>query len=242
MCNSINYFGIKIITKIITTLLITLFVINSSFALEETSNINWEKYSVSKVYSKSSKKLTFLVQFKVNSEPSLNYKYFIKILTSERKRTCDGNFIYTKGAIYTICSVKIDDIKTLYEKINIHFEVENQDNYDTEIEFYKNNNVLKNVSNFDYILGVEDEIKIINNKSNILDLDVLDTEKKIITELKKQGKTVIGYVNIGAIENYRDDYKDFPDSVIGKTYPNWEDERFLDIRNYEKFQDLILKD
>lgn len=61
----------KKIINILTILLITFFWINNSFALDETANINWEKYSISKIIWK--KKIAFLVQFKIDKKPDLNY-------------------------------------------------------------------------------------------------------------------------------------------------------------------------
>lgn len=157
-----------------TTLLILIFFtwINNIFAEEtETSNINWERYSISKVYNESKRKLTFLIQYKVTSEPSLDYKYFTKILTSERKRTCDWEFIYTQWAIYTICSVKIDDKKTLNENIDLFFEVEEQESHDTEIKFKKS-----------YIQEIKSEDKIENK---VKENTEKNSENKIIIQNKE---------------------------------------------------------
>ena len=96
-------------------------------------------------------------------------------------------------------------------------------------------------ASFDYILGVENEKKILENKAKILDLDVLDNSENLIKNLKQKNKFLIWYINAGAIENYRDDYKNFPKKVIWKTYPGWEDERFLDIKNYKKFSSFFIK-
>ncbi len=40
----------------------------------------------------------------------------------------------------------------------------------------------------------------------------------------------ICYVSVGTLENWRTDITAFPEDVIGATYPDWPDERFLDIR------------
>ena len=227
----------KIMKKILIILLITFFWINNSFALDETANINWEKYSISKIIWK--KKIAFLVQFKIDKKPDLNYKIDSSITTFEWKRTCDNEFEFTDNSMYVVCTFIIDNPENFNKKINFHFEVENKENYETEIEINKNYNILKNVSSFDWILW-EDNLDKINFNSKVIDLDVLDTQKEIITKLKSEWKTVIWYINVWAIENYRDDYNDFPKNVVWKTYPGWEDEKFLDVRNYEKFQKLLL--
>lgn len=46
----------------------------------------------------------------------------------------------------------------------------------------------------------------------------------------------ICYVSVGTLEDWRKDMTDFPSLVIGKTYDDWPDERFLDIRR----TDLLL--
>ncbi|KAJ3415101.1 hypothetical protein HDV05_005509 [Chytridiales sp. JEL 0842] len=50
--------------------------------------------------------------------------------------------------------------------------------------------------------------------------------------VKEMGGVSICYINVGALEDgdTRDDAKQFPPSVLGKSYPGWP-ERFLDIRS-----------
>ena len=226
--------------KIIITLLLIFWLNINLFAAEESASINWEKGKVSKVYNESTKKLTFLVQFNATKKPDIDYDYYFKILTDERKKTCDWKFIYNWiQTIYTTCSVKVDNVKTLDKKINLNFEVENPDNYETQIVVNRNYNIFNNISSFDWILDTDD-ISEIKTSSQIVDLDVLDTEKTTIEKLKKQWKVVIWYINVWAIENYRDDYKNFPKNVIWKTYSWWEDEKYLDVRKYEDFKKYIL--
>ncbi len=105
------------------------------------------------------------------------------------------------------------------------------------ITYWYNN--LNHIKRFDWILSI-DNYENINFKSQIIDLDVLDTPKKVIDILHKDLNIVIWYINVWAIENYRDDYKDFSDEIVWRVYPWWEDEKFLDIKNYDKFKYLIL--
>ncbi|KAJ3317487.1 hypothetical protein HDU76_001157, partial [Blyttiomyces sp. JEL0837] len=54
-----------------------------------------------------------------------------------------------------------------------------------------------------------------------------------VAAAKTKGYKVVCYVNVGSLENdpsFRPDYSKFPASVIGNSYPGW-DERFLDIRS-----------
>ncbi len=49
-----------------------------------------------------------------------------------------------------------------------------------------------------------------------------------IGELRKAGKQVYGYINIGAVEEYRSYYERFYNITLG-IYKNWEDERWVDV-------------
>ena len=71
------------------------------------------------------------------------------------------------------------------------------------------------------------------NKSynvNLYDIDLFDTSKETIKELKKSGRVVICYFSAGSYEDWRDDANTFPDEALGKKMDGW-DERWLDIRN-----------
>lgn len=75
-----------------------------------------------------------------------------------------------------------------------------------------------------------------------VDLDrkvrVLDLHPDLVTPddlaaLRQKGVRTICYVSIGTLENTSEDFKVFPDDVLGKTYEDWPDERFLDIRRLD---------
>lgn len=73
----------------------------------------------------------------------------------------------------------------------------------------------------------------------ILVIDVQnDFTKKDISKLKKQGHIVYSYINVGAIENYRDYYTDFEDITLD-VYENWPDEKWVDV-SQKKWQEFIL--
>lgn len=75
-----------------------------------------------------------------------------------------------------------------------------------------------------------------------VDLDrnvsVLDLHPDLVTPddlaaLRQKGVRTICYVSIGTLENTSVDFNAFPDDVLGKTYEDWPDERFLDIRRLD---------
>ena len=65
----------------------------------------------------------------------------------------------------------------------------------------------------------------------LYDIDLFDTSKDKINELKKEGKTVICYFSAGSYENWRDDANQFKESDLGNDLDGWEGERWVDIRS-----------
>jgi hypothetical protein len=81
----------------------------------------------------------------------------------------------------------------------------------------------------------------INTKYNVevYDVDLEETPQQTIDFLHQQGKKVICYFNGGAYELYRSDAEKFSKESLGNTLEDWENERWLDIANYEKFADIM---
>ncbi len=73
------------------------------------------------------------------------------------------------------------------------------------------------------------------------EIDGLDNPKSIVDELHAQGRQVICYVNVGAWEDFRSDKGAFPESVLGKVYQGFEDERWLDIRQIDTLAPILGK-
>ncbi|NQV90945.1 endo alpha-1,4 polygalactosaminidase [Candidatus Woesearchaeota archaeon] len=80
-----------------------------------------------------------------------------------------------------------------------------------------------------------------NYKVDLYDVDLINTPQMIIDELHNKNIKVICYFSAGSWENYREDAKDFPKEVIGKTFDGWPDERWLDISQYILFEDIMNK-
>src|SRR6185436_10098336 len=64
----------------------------------------------------------------------------------------------------------------------------------------------------------------------VIDVDLFDTPKNQVDNLKANGRMVICYISVGSWENWRPDKTDFPPSVIGRPLDGWPGERWLDIR------------
>ncbi len=76
---------------------------------------------------------------------------------------------------------------------------------------------------------------------DVVDLDAFDTSAETVAALHAKGKKVFAYLSVGSWEEYRPDKDRFPKEVVGKNYPGWEGEKFLDIRAVDKLAPLMRK-
>ena len=65
---------------------------------------------------------------------------------------------------------------------------------------------------------------------HVYDIDLYDTSKQTISNLKAQGRIVICYFSAGTWEDWRPDAKLYPKAALGKPLPDWPGERWLDFR------------
>lgn len=86
-------------------------------------------------------------------------------------------------------------------------------------------------------VGPESISKMRKYKTIVLDVQN-DFSKKDISKLKKEGHEVYSYINVGALENYRDYYSDYEDVTLD-VYENWPDERWVNVSS-DKWQKFIL--
>jgi len=73
----------------------------------------------------------------------------------------------------------------------------------------------------------------------VFDTDPDSVSARTIAQLNARGVYTICYVSVGTLENYRDDRRDFPRSVVGRVYGDWPDERFLDVRQLDVLLPLM---
>lgn len=64
--------------------------------------------------------------------------------------------------------------------------------------------------------------------------------KKDVSKLKEAGHTVLSYINVGSIEEYRPYYDDYSQYALD-VYENWEDERWVDVTAPE-WQDFVVNE
>ena len=63
-----------------------------------------------------------------------------------------------------------------------------------------------------------------------LDLDPDNHSAAELAKAKAGGVKLICYISVGTLEDWRADVHAFPASVVGRTYGDWPDEKFLDVR------------
>ena len=78
-------------------------------------------------------------------------------------------------------------------------------------------------------------------KVKVYDIDLFDAEAATVTALHQQGAKVICYLSVGSYEDWRSDAADFPKAILGKDYPDWPGEKFLDIRALDKLGPIMQK-
>lgn len=75
--------------------------------------------------------------------------------------------------------------------------------------------------------------------ADVVDIDAFGATPELIANLKAQGKTVIAYISVGSVENYRSDANQFPEEVIGNVYEGYENENWLDISNIDALSSIL---
>jgi hypothetical protein len=75
--------------------------------------------------------------------------------------------------------------------------------------------------------------------AQVFDIDLFDNDASVVAALHAKGRKAICYVNVGAWESWRADQAAFPAAVIGKAYPGWAGEKFLDIRRIDLLSPIL---
>ncbi len=71
------------------------------------------------------------------------------------------------------------------------------------------------------------------------DIDLFDNEATVVAALHNQNRKVACYINVGSWEEWRPDADKFPARLLGKVYPGWPGERWLDIRQINLLAPVI---
>lgn len=95
-----------------------------------------------------------------------------------------------------------------------------------ECEVFGKDNSRQKVYGVFLSLAASDMDRITEYQTVVIDAQYFS--KKDIAYLKKQGCTVYSYINIGAIENFREYYDEYSNLALGD-YENWEEEKWVDV-------------
>ncbi|SOC29572.1 endo alpha-1,4 polygalactosaminidase [Thalassospira xiamenensis] len=79
----------------------------------------------------------------------------------------------------------------------------------------------------------------IGGNIRVTDSDLFETTTNQVQEWREAGIFPICYINVGAIEEWNDDYAQFPKDVIGNPYWGWAGENWLDISRFEQFAHIM---
>jgi len=78
-----------------------------------------------------------------------------------------------------------------------------------------------------------------NYDVEMFDIDLINTPQSIIDKLHDKGIKVICYFSAGSWESFRSDADQFPKEVLGKTLKGWDNEKWLDVSNYNTFSKIM---
>jgi hypothetical protein len=67
----------------------------------------------------------------------------------------------------------------------------------------------------------------------VYEIDGDQNDASVVAALHAKGRKVICYIDAGAAERYRADFKELPVTVLGSTVSGWPDERWLDVRQIQ---------
>lgn len=73
----------------------------------------------------------------------------------------------------------------------------------------------------------------------VYDVDLFETPAAVIDQIKAEGRILVCYFSAGTWEPYRPDSGRFPARSLGKTLPDWPDERWLDIRDLQTLKPIM---
>lgn len=73
----------------------------------------------------------------------------------------------------------------------------------------------------------------LDSSASVYDVDDFDNPASLIAKLHQYKKHAICYIDVGSWENYRPDAGEYPKIILGKVYPGYPDERYVDIRRID---------
>ena len=77
--------------------------------------------------------------------------------------------------------------------------------------------------------------------ADVYDIDAFESTVGDVRAIHRHRAKAICYVDVGSWEEYRPDAGEFPESVLGKRYEGYPEERWLDIRHFHEFAAIMEK-
>lgn len=75
---------------------------------------------------------------------------------------------------------------------------------------------------------------------DMYDLDLFETDPRIIQALKDDDRYLVCYISMGSWEDWRPDADKFPPEILGKDYQGWPGEKWLDIREIDTLAPILI--
>ena len=75
--------------------------------------------------------------------------------------------------------------------------------------------------------------------ADVYEVDGFEVAAKTVARLHRQGRKAICYLDVGSWESFRPDADRFPQSVLGRAYEGYPDERWLDIRRIDLLAPIL---
>lgn len=77
--------------------------------------------------------------------------------------------------------------------------------------------------------------------ASVYDIDLFDNGAPVVAQLHALHRRAICYINVGSWENFRPDANAYPKTILGKVYPGYPDERYVNIRRIDLLGPILTK-
>ncbi len=185
-------------------------------------------------------------QKNVNDGIDLKKLYNLDPECENPEDVCDGGYSYIyiydpEGEVFKACGGFCPTNKEFNKMLGVLHEnlpdelVDDALNYKRQWQFYEQ---IASYGSIGIFTGYDGPLKDITGYSHIV-IEAQNYSKEEIENYKgNYGRYVLGYLNVGSLEGFRDYYNDFADLSLGE-YENWPGEVWVDVSD-ERWQDFII--
>ncbi len=82
---------------------------------------------------------------------------------------------------------------------------------------------------------------VLSSDADVIDVDAFETPEWVINRLHDKDRIIIAYVSVGSLEIWRPDADEYPKFIVGNSYPDWEDEYFVNIKRRDTLGPILEK-